>query len=248
MKRRRGTIEQWALKAGLPAAKARKAAVYEFDSAGGPGTFLTFEDVRRQAEILDLASLRWLLNLLKDAPSEKDAAMTAQIVTFVEPYLDNSSTESRPRSESEALQFVRQFVAELRHLVEKRGTGVKWKIAIGEISKTLSWEDILSGGSFFQAADWRGAFLLRSTQLIDQYGSRIRQCAFADCGRLFVRDHAGKQKFCSLKCGATERQRQFRAKLSDWTDYRRRGRQLRGQARERKEKWQALKSGKEKPR
>jgi hypothetical protein len=211
---------------------------HELDPAGGPGTFLTLEEVMRRFEILDLASLRWLLNLVQGVPVD-ESTITAQIATFVEPYRDNSTTESRPASKSEALEFVRQFIAELKQFVEKRGSGVKWKIAVGEVSKTLSWEDILTGGSHCRASDWRGAFLLRATELIDKYGNRIRQCAYPDCGRLFVGDHARKQKFCSLKCGAVERQRQFRAKLPDWTDYRRRGRQLRDQAQKRKDKWRA---------
>lgn len=248
MKRRRGPMEQWALNAGWPAKRARRAMVREFDPSGGPGTFLTLEEVTRRFEILNLAYLRWLLDLVQGA-SVDESAITDQIATFVEPYLDDSSRESRPSSKSEALQFVREFITELKQLVEKRGTGFKWKIAIGEISKTLSWEDILIGGSLYHAANWRGAFLLRATKLIDEYGNRVRQCAYPNCGRLFVGDHTGKQKFCSLKCGAAERQRQFRAKHPDWADYRRRGRQLRDEARKRKEKWQAsLKPRREKKR
>jgi hypothetical protein len=240
-------IEQWALNAGLPPTRARRAVVREWDPSGGPGIFLTPEEVTRRFEILDLAYLRWLLDLVKGA-SVDESAILDQLATFLGPYLDDSSSESRPRSKNEALEFVRQFVAELKELVEKRGTGFKWKITIGEIRKSLSWEDILSGGSLFQAADWRDAFLLRATKLIDDYGGRIRQCAYPDCERLFVGDHAGKQKFCALKCGAAERQRQFRAKRADWTDYRRRGRQLRETQKEKKKKWQSSMPAREKSR
>jgi hypothetical protein len=245
VKRRRGTNEQSALNAGLPAARAKRVVWHEIDPAGGPGKFLTFEEAMRRFEILDLASLRWLLNLVQGAPLD-ESVITGEISAFVMPYRDNSSAESRLASNSEALEFVRQFISELKQFVEKRGTGIKWKITFGEVSKTLSWEDIVTGGSLFQAEDWKGSFLLRATELIAEYGSRIRQCAHPDCGRLFVCDQARKQKFCSLRCGAVERQRQFRAKLPDWTAYRRRGRQLRDQRKKKIEKWQKpAKPGKE---
>ncbi len=247
MKRRRGTIELAALAAGVPAAKARRIGVLMLDPAGGPGEFVTSEELMIRAELADLARLRWLLNLAQGAPIN-EAEIAAEVAAVVRPYQDGSSG-SRPASGREVLRFVSKFVSDLKRFIEKRGTGIKWKIAIGKVSRSLSWEDILTGGSRCLALDWRNAFLLWATELIDLHGNRIRRCSNGDCGRLFVGDRIGRQKFCSPECGATERQRRFRAKVPDWPDYRRRGRQRREEVRRGKETWKAnLKTGREQRR
>jgi CGNR zinc finger len=242
MKRRRGTNEQAALEAGLPAARARRVVIHELDPFGGPGKFLTLEEAMRQFEMFDLACLRWLLNLATTTTVTEEA-VTAEVASFVEPYLDSSATNG---SETEVVKFLREFVAELKEFVQKRGSGNTWKIKVGEVSRTLSWEEITTSGSRYHSTSWRSAFLLRVTELINKYGNRIQHCSYSDCGSLFVGDGTGHQKFCSLKCGAAERQRRFRAKHPDWTDYRRRGRSARQEVQRRKQEWQAeLKPGKE---
>jgi CGNR zinc finger len=247
MKRARGTMEEAALAVGMPPARAKRMFAYQFDKGGGPGTFLTLQEQLRQLEILELANLRWLLSLAESVPVES-AAIDAEIGAFIGPHLDNSTRGSLLPSQGEALEFVRAFVTELKQFIDTRGTcnGHNWKVKIGEVSKTLSWEEILTGGSLLRAADWRGAFLLHATELIEEYGNRIRRCAYPDCARLFIGDAAGHQKFCSLKCGAVERQRKFRAKTSDWTAYRRSGRQRRKEQKQKRARWVGAKLGKEK--
>jgi len=238
MKRRRGTNEQAASAAGVPPARARRGIVHWLDPAGGPGEFLTTEEMLLRFELADLGRLRWLLSMAQGAPID-EAKIVDQIAAITEPHQDESAKD-RPASAREALRFVSKFVSEMKQFVEKRGTRavVKWRIPFGELSKTLTWEDVVIGTSLFLASDWRGAFRLAATRLIELYGKRIQQCAYADCGRLFVGDAVGRQKYCSSQCGAIERQHRFRKKKEEggetWTEYRRRGRKDRELRREKR--------------
>lgn len=227
MRRRRGTLERWALEAGLPARKAKSVVAAEIDPSGGPLKFVTFEEWARHMKMWDLATLRWFLDLAQGAPID-ESKIGARVALLITPYWEKSA--QRPRvPDNLARRAVSSFVADLRKFVAKRGTEDKWKIVFRKVSRTLSWGEIRTGTpSFHQSADWVSAFLLKATELIDTYGHHIRNCAYSVCGKLFVADDVRRQKFCSRECGASDRQRRFRAKLAskgkNLTEYRREGR------------------------
>jgi hypothetical protein len=245
MKRKRTTNEIAALKAGVSAARSRRITIQMDDPAGGPREFLTTEEMMLRLELADMARLRWLLDLAQSAAIDI-STISAQVAAFAGPNQRVGAVKGRLASKNEVLEFVRQFVADLKHFVEKRGTGIQWNLNLGEVSKTLSWEGILTGGERYRAADWRSAFAMRAAQLLDDYGVRIRQCANRDCGRMFIGDlnrsaplMPGKQRFCSTKCGWIDRQRRFREKQGDWTEYRRSRRKRRDAIRKRQQQVQA---------
>jgi hypothetical protein len=212
----------------------------DIDPGGQVGKFFTLEDITRAAEIQDLARLRWLLNLVENTPGHE--VKSGEIVGFVCWPRGREKTAAptmQPPSDGELRAFIRQFIADFNQFVGQRGKGGKWTIRFREVTKTLSWEDISTGGSCFCAADWKGTFLLQAADLIERYGSRIRQCAYGGCERIFLSSDPARQKFCSPECGAVERQQRFRAKKSDWTDYRRQGRERRAQQRQRQKQVQA---------
>jgi CGNR zinc finger len=251
MKRKRTTLEQWAQAAGLPRSQAKQIIAFEYDDpAAGTGTFLTIEESLRRFAILNLALLRRLLDLAQGASIAEATAAMELVATFAKPYLDTSAAQYRLPSSATAHQFLRRFVAELKRFIEKPEAGIEWKIQIGGVSKTLSWDSIRTGGgtSLYRSADWRAAFLLRVTKLIDEYGSRIRQCARADCGRIFVSDDPRRQKFCSPKCGAIDRERRFREKQTDWAEYRRNRRKQREGIRKRQKEVQTKLKTEREPR
>ena len=251
MKRQRGIIEQAALDAGVAPVGARRVMVMmDAESTGlsGPSAFMTAGEVNRHAQIVQLVRLRWLVDLAQGSTAINQSTMAHEIMTFAQPYRDDSTRGGKVPSAPEAVRFVRDFADGLKELVGRRASGIKWTLKVSQVTRTLTG----SGGSRWRAADWRGAFVLHAAELIDRYSDRIRQCGSSDCGRVFVSDDPRRQKFCSLRCGAAERQRQFRAGKADWTGYRREGRERRErqrtqqrEAREKIERIEATKKGKE---
>ena len=132
-----------------------------------------------------------------------------------------------PRS---AIKLIRQFVAGVTQMLKT--TDGEYEVSIGHVSARLSRSDIITGGGSVYRADWRGTFLLRAVKLVSEYGGRIRSCAYAPCGRMFVGDKVGHQRFCLPTHATKERERVFRAKFptpEKWNEYRRKNRQRRKQ-------------------
>jgi len=207
----------------MPAAKAKRVIALLFDDPeAGTGRFITVEEEMRRLEIVDLGWLRWLL-YLAEGDAIDESSIPAEVSVFTSLYLDDPA-KSHPASAHEALDLVREFGAGLKRLIDGSESAGKWPITIGVVKRIVSLDRLTGGGPPLRASDWRGAFLLHATHLISRYGRRIRRCAYSDCRHVFVGDQIGHQKFCSPKCGANERQRRFREKTPDWSDYRKRGR------------------------
>jgi hypothetical protein len=211
------------LDAGLPRKVAKDVVRFEYDDpATGAGRFILGTAELRRIELLETGELQWLIDIAHSGFARPQDF--ADFNMFIRPlHLDTTRPPGlTPRS---AIKLVRQFVVGVTQML--KNTDGEYEVSIGHVSARLSRSDIITSGGAVYKADWRGTFLLRAVKLVAEYGGRIRSCAYAPCGRMFVGDRVGHQRFCSPTHAARERERLFRAKFATpekWNEYRRKNR------------------------
>ena len=171
-------------------------------------------------ELVETGELQWLFDVARSGFGRPEDF--ADFKMLIARHLD-AARPSQPTSRS-AMKLIHQFVAGITQMLET--TDGEYEISVGDVTARLSRADLLTSGVVYKA-DWRGAFLLRAIHLVSEYGTRIRSCAYASCGRMFVGDRVGHQRFCSPTHATKERERVFRAKFptqEKWNEYRRKNR------------------------
>jgi len=233
MKKEKPLLEQWALDAGLPRKVAKDVVRFEYDDpVSGAGRFILGTPLLRQIELRETLALQWLFDIARTGFQR--AEDFASFNKFIARHLD-AARPSRPTPRV-AIKLIRQFVTGIAQMLKT--IDGEYEISVGHVSARLSLIDIMTGDSAVYKADWRGAFWLRAVYLVSQYGTRIRSCAYPPCGRMFVGDKVGHQRFCSPTHATKERERVFRAKFApeQWNEYRRKNRLRRKQLREQSER------------
>ncbi len=155
------------------------------------GLFYTLEGYLREKEAIGESLLRWLLNLGQQDRRVLTPTDTVVFQSFVEMYASASfeaSLETIHHIAAETVDSIRRFAVER----------IPWEIQLPGMRRVVEWSGPYRM-SAFRTDDWQAAFRLFATELVCEYGDRIRVCKRQECERLFLAGDK-RQVFCSREC------------------------------------------------
>jgi len=183
-----------------------------------------------------IARLEWLLHFaeperLAELTRTQFGELEGEAYAFIGPLAPAGSGSRPPALDRDSVMRV---ALQVRQGIVGLSTGRRWSFHVTALRRHVS--PLPKGGfiSSYSAENWQPAFLMRAADLMVEQGTRIRRCAWKDCGRLFLRRKGGL--YCSKACSQKERTARMEQKLGQegWSQrrhsyYERKMRQLYGQ-------------------
>lgn len=191
------------------------------ESPTGPGNFLRdeldrYDAARERVGDHPPQQLDWLVLQLQRDPLELSEALQAldSDLRFELAWFGHAPDPWTTGSAEEILKALAILRETLRNLRPQWSTAIAFPTE-GQITRhftivprarRIRWAGTIE--SYFSSDHFPTALLLAAADVIQEEGLRVRQCARAECGRLFVKRKRGI--YCSNECSQKVRDERFR--------------------------------------
>jgi hypothetical protein len=194
--------------AGAPAKIANQVWMENIGEVDLAKRFITLDKLAEDRFRNDRYNLIWFLALANGA---LDKYTSEQIGQGFDDFLFPSIQCTSKPSKAALLKLARETRNAVDRFLSDRETGsIEFEFFPGRITRRIKWFALSPVATY--RASFRAAFLMRLTDLLEEYGSKLRHCAASRCGLLFFANK--RQIYCTKFCSRNERQKKLWAKLS----------------------------------